>query len=206
MVDPKQLTSRDVGRWVCYVGGAGEIELGRIKGWKTKENLVYVVYNCGGMWHEFYKYTGVPTTPADLHFKHPQGVPMPTGNNAPAAPPAPPVAAIVDAEQFLAYAAEYRQRIESGAASIPAEVKPKIELIARTIPPNQSAEFWAGFYTGLLAMTGAMETTFASGALKHGNDVKVFGEFIALAAVLAWNEQCDRENSLFDQLSAGDIE
>ena len=33
MIDIKQLTDKDIGRWVKYTGNAGEEAFGRIKSW-----------------------------------------------------------------------------------------------------------------------------------------------------------------------------
>ncbi len=62
-----ELGENDIGRWVEYRSKGGDkVEQGRIKSWNDER--VFVVYQCGGDWDNFAKYTGVATDPADLRF------------------------------------------------------------------------------------------------------------------------------------------
>lgn len=66
MIDIKDLTIADVGRWVVYTGNAGEIERGKIKSWNN--STIFVVYNANGNWdlNHWKDYTGASTNPSDL--------------------------------------------------------------------------------------------------------------------------------------------
>ena len=66
MIDLAQLEKSNIGDWVEYRGGAGEVERGRLKGWNDK--FIFVVYKCGGEWERFQDFTGVATSPKDLRF------------------------------------------------------------------------------------------------------------------------------------------
>lgn len=46
----KELTDRDLGRWIYYEGGAGERENGRIKSFNNETRIAFVVYNANGNW------------------------------------------------------------------------------------------------------------------------------------------------------------
>lgn len=63
-MDIKTLTKSDIGRWVEYRGGAGEVERGRIKSWN--DSYIFVVYKCNDEWDRFQDFTGVSTRPEDL--------------------------------------------------------------------------------------------------------------------------------------------
>jgi len=61
-----ELKDSDIGKWVCYTGGAGETEDGKIKSWN--DDYIFVVYKCAGNWDRFQDYTGVATNPKDIKF------------------------------------------------------------------------------------------------------------------------------------------
>ena len=62
----KQLTSKDIGRWVEYTSSDGKKEQGKIKGWNNE--YIFVVYQCENRWDKFQDYTGVATNPENLKF------------------------------------------------------------------------------------------------------------------------------------------
>lgn len=66
MIDIKQLTEKDIGRWVKYTGSAGEEAFGRIKSWG--DIFIFVVYNCNNEWDRFRNFTPSPTNPKCLEF------------------------------------------------------------------------------------------------------------------------------------------
>ena len=61
-----KLTKSDKGRWVEYVGFAGERDKGRIKSWN--QSFIFVVYKCGGDWDNYENYTAQATDPTQLVF------------------------------------------------------------------------------------------------------------------------------------------
>lgn len=65
-IEIPKLTEADKGRWVLYVGFAGERDKGRIKSWNHK--FIFVVYKCNGDWDNFDNYTGQATNPTQLVF------------------------------------------------------------------------------------------------------------------------------------------
>jgi len=67
MIDIRQLTDEDIGRYVFYTNGVGNKEMGRVKSWNYK--WVFVVYNCADEWDDFTNYTAAATDPADLEWK-----------------------------------------------------------------------------------------------------------------------------------------
>lgn len=67
MINIRNLTDEDVGRWVVYTDGAGEDQLGRIKSWN--DMWIFVVYHCADEWDNYQDYTGAATTPSDLKFE-----------------------------------------------------------------------------------------------------------------------------------------
>lgn len=64
MIEINKLTEKDIGRWVTYQGGSGEIKQGRIKSWN--DVFIFIVYKCDHQWHKFEDYTGCATKPEDL--------------------------------------------------------------------------------------------------------------------------------------------
>lgn len=68
MIEIKNLTQEDVGRWVVYTDGVGETERGKLKSWN--DTNVFVVYNANDNWDaDHWKgYTGQSTRPEDLDF------------------------------------------------------------------------------------------------------------------------------------------
>ena len=68
MIDIKQLTESDKGRWVYYTDSFdGSKQYGRLKSWNDK--YVFVVYeNLARDMNLFMHYTGVATDPNDLTF------------------------------------------------------------------------------------------------------------------------------------------
>jgi len=66
MIDIKQLTQEDVGRWVVYQPTRGNCEKGRVKSFNDK--FVFVVYKCDFQWDRFSDFTGCATDPEDLNF------------------------------------------------------------------------------------------------------------------------------------------
>jgi hypothetical protein len=66
VIDIRQLTEKDIGRWVKYTGNAGEEAFGRIKTWNNI--FIFVVYNCNDEWDRFKKFTPSPTNPKCLEF------------------------------------------------------------------------------------------------------------------------------------------
>jgi len=67
MVDIKELTEKDIGKWVSYTGNFdGTIEKGKIKSWNDK--YIFVVYKCANEWDRFKEYTAAATRPEDLEF------------------------------------------------------------------------------------------------------------------------------------------
>jgi len=67
MIKIKNLTEKDIGRWVIYDDKVRPPEKGRIKSWNDK--YIFVVYKCNGEWDRFQDFTGVATNPADLEFE-----------------------------------------------------------------------------------------------------------------------------------------
>ena len=65
-IDIPKLTDADKGRWVLYVGLAGERDKGRIKSWNDK--FIFVVYKCDGNWDIYENYTAQATHPGQLCF------------------------------------------------------------------------------------------------------------------------------------------
>lgn len=65
-IEISKLTEADKGRWVLYVGIAGEREKGRIKSWNDR--WIFVVYNCAGEWDGYENYTAQATEPSQLCF------------------------------------------------------------------------------------------------------------------------------------------
>lgn len=66
MINIKELTIEDGGRWVEYINGTGEKERGRIKSWN--DSFIFVVYKCNEEWLRYRDFTGVATSPQDLTF------------------------------------------------------------------------------------------------------------------------------------------
>ena len=66
MIKIKNLTDKDVGRWVLYTPGYKEPEKGKIKSWNDK--FIFVVYKCADNWDDFENYTAAGTSPEDLSF------------------------------------------------------------------------------------------------------------------------------------------
>ena len=64
MINIKELTKADVGRWVEYQNSYGQIEKGKIKSWNNK--YIFVVYHCDDKWDNFQDYTAAATKPEDL--------------------------------------------------------------------------------------------------------------------------------------------
>lgn len=67
MIDIKNLTDEDLGRWVVYTDGAKDVTLGRIKSWNDK--WIFVVYNCADEWDDYENYTAAATCSGDLKFE-----------------------------------------------------------------------------------------------------------------------------------------
>jgi hypothetical protein len=70
-----KLTEVDKGKWVEYVGHAGERETGvffssavkgRIKSWN--QTFIFVVFHCDNNWDRYYDYTGCACKPTQLRF------------------------------------------------------------------------------------------------------------------------------------------
>ncbi len=67
MLDLDKLTNNDIGKWVVYKGGAGEMEYRRIKFWN--KSVVFVVYERDSRDMEHYEnYNAIATSPEDLTF------------------------------------------------------------------------------------------------------------------------------------------
>ena len=66
VIEIKNLTQKDIGRWVVYNDGFHPPEKGRIKSWNDK--YIFVVYRCNGEWERFQDFAGVATRPEDLEF------------------------------------------------------------------------------------------------------------------------------------------
>jgi len=65
MVDIKELTEEDIGKWVSYTRhSSGGKEVGKIKSWNDK--YIFIVYRCADEWGRFKEYTGAATRPEDL--------------------------------------------------------------------------------------------------------------------------------------------
>lgn len=63
----KELTEKDIGRWVVYDDGVRPPEYGRIKSWN--DLYVFVVYERPGRdMSRFTEYTAAATRPEDLTF------------------------------------------------------------------------------------------------------------------------------------------
>jgi hypothetical protein len=67
MIDIRDLTEEDFGRWVVYTDGTKQGQLGRIKSWN--DMWIFVVYHCADEWDNYQDYTGCATTPSDLRFE-----------------------------------------------------------------------------------------------------------------------------------------
>lgn len=50
-----------------FQGDESQAENGVVKRVDLERGNVFVVYNCGGMWHKFEDYTAANTNPHDLH-------------------------------------------------------------------------------------------------------------------------------------------
>ena len=66
MIDIRDLTDEDYGRWVVYTDGLKEEQLGRIKSWN--DTWIFVVYHCADEWDNYRDYTAAATDPNDLRF------------------------------------------------------------------------------------------------------------------------------------------
>ena len=68
MIKLKDLTKKDVGKWVEYpcAGFTDKKDKDRIKSWNEK--FILVVYKCDVQWERFWDYTAAATYPADLEF------------------------------------------------------------------------------------------------------------------------------------------
>jgi hypothetical protein len=66
MIDIRDLTDEDLGRWVVYIDGSGGRQEGRIKSWN--DMWIFVVYNCADEWDKYQDYTGCATGSSDLQF------------------------------------------------------------------------------------------------------------------------------------------
>jgi hypothetical protein len=69
MINIKDLTGKDIGRWVVYRSSGGDkLERGKLKSWNDK--YIFVVYNTGGNWDGdlWQDYTAASTRPEDLEF------------------------------------------------------------------------------------------------------------------------------------------
>lgn len=66
MINISELSPEDVGEWILYKNGVGELEKGKIKSWN--DNFIFVVYKCDNQWDRFQDYTGCATSPDDLEF------------------------------------------------------------------------------------------------------------------------------------------
>lgn len=66
MINIKQLTKEDIGRWVIYHDGNKPEEKGMIKSWN--DTYIFVVYKCSDDWDNFKNYTGCATRPEQLTF------------------------------------------------------------------------------------------------------------------------------------------
>lgn len=67
MINIKDLTESDIGKWVVYNKGKFSEESGRIKSWNGI--YIFVVYKCTGDRCRFKKFTAVATSPKQLTFK-----------------------------------------------------------------------------------------------------------------------------------------
>ena len=65
----KELTEKDIGRWVVYTDGAGDEERGRIKSFNNERQVAWVVYKANNNWDgEHWKdYTAASTNYSDLN-------------------------------------------------------------------------------------------------------------------------------------------
>lgn len=70
MINLKSLTKKDIGRWVIYDDGIGNVERGRLKSWN--DHFIFVVYKCNHDWDNFTDYTGNATFPDDISFDEAQ--------------------------------------------------------------------------------------------------------------------------------------
>ena len=64
MINIRQLSDKDIGRYVFYTNSVGNQEIGRLKSWNYK--WIFVVYNCAEDWDNFKNYTATATDPCDL--------------------------------------------------------------------------------------------------------------------------------------------
>jgi hypothetical protein len=70
MIDIKNLTQDDIGRWVTYRSSGGDkVERGKLKSWNSTN--IFVVYNANDNWDSDHwkDYTGASTRPEDLEFE-----------------------------------------------------------------------------------------------------------------------------------------
>jgi len=204
MIDIKTLGPNHIGKWVEYAARGGDKrERGRIKGWNSRH--VFVVYSCDDQWWRYQDFTGAATSPRDLQFienENPDTYP-PVDSKIISSDSLPP---IVDRATFLALVENYNTGLENETVKTTPELDPKVDLIARVIPPEQVPDYWAGFYTGILAMTGAMEGFIGpDGKFLKEQDARVYGNFIAIAAVLAYTKQREAEYDEFDRMGYEDF-
>lgn len=187
MIDVYKLTGADIGRWVDYIpqGQSRKPQRGRIKRFTTQR--IWVVFNTGGDWANYHKYTGEPCHPHDLVFVD-ADAPAASGYVAPLPLPQNQIV-LLDAESFAKLAKDFRDKIASGEITIPADLQAKVDLIANIIPTNRDESFWAGFYTGILALSGAGKVALEEKVIKCPDDISAFGEMVSTAAVLAFNQQ-----------------
>lgn len=60
------LNRRDIGRWIYYMGLAGEREGGKIKSFNNESRTAWVVFKCDGNWDHYETYTGESVNYDDL--------------------------------------------------------------------------------------------------------------------------------------------
>jgi len=67
MINIKELTKEDIGRWIVYNDGLDNLEYGKLKSWN--DNTIFVVFKCNDEWDNFQNYTGQSCSPKNLTFE-----------------------------------------------------------------------------------------------------------------------------------------
>jgi hypothetical protein len=67
MIEIKELTHADMGRWVVFDDNEGKVQSGRLKSWGIRS--IFVVFSCNNAWDHYDSYTSVSCDPSFLTFK-----------------------------------------------------------------------------------------------------------------------------------------
>ena len=66
MIDIKDVTMNDIGRWVRFTYQHGETQDGRLKQFNRK--YLFIVFKCDGKWSEYRDYTSESCEPESCEF------------------------------------------------------------------------------------------------------------------------------------------